>query len=194
MSVWSRIRWINVGRAVVGLAALSVVIAWPRLGAPPPAVPDGMPVPVSATQSLPAARDSPAGDAIPAGEADRDTGTDSADKPTSKAPRFAARDAERADPDGRRPRRAERRDKAALRRRGVSPSRSRQERRATTRSRTSQGARGERTRRPRVPVTSAPSPTPSADPVSVAPVVAGPKQTTASTAQPPALGEFGFER
>ena len=45
MSVWSRIRWINVARAAGAVAALALVIAWPRLGSAPPSVPDGAPVP-----------------------------------------------------------------------------------------------------------------------------------------------------
>lgn len=56
-----RIRWRNVVRAVLVLAAVALVVAWPRLRAPAPVVPEAPPAvadPVGrpSTQTLPAPR------------------------------------------------------------------------------------------------------------------------------------------
>jgi hypothetical protein len=42
----ARVRWGNVGRAAVVAGAMALVVAWPRLGGPPVALPGGEAVPV----------------------------------------------------------------------------------------------------------------------------------------------------
>jgi hypothetical protein len=42
----ARVRWGNVGRAAVVAGAMALVVAWPRLGGPPVALPGGEAVPL----------------------------------------------------------------------------------------------------------------------------------------------------
>src|SRR3954447_22466228 len=55
-----RVKWGNVARAAVAIAVLALVVAWPRLGGDPPALPDDRAVPFSvasrAARPQPAAR------------------------------------------------------------------------------------------------------------------------------------------
>ena len=192
MSVWDRIRWVNVGRAVLALAALAVIVAWPRLAAPPPAVPDGTAVPVAGRQ-LPPTPETPVRDRIPALEENSEAGTDTADERTRRARRLAARGATRGDRAGRGAAGPNRRAKGARRRQGARDRfRSRRERRARTGGSARRG-RGGRTRRERMPDTAAPSPTATRR-APVAAVVGAPVGVGAIPVAPRKRPEFGFER
>jgi len=45
--MWTRVRWGNVGRACALVAAIALVVAWPRLDGGAPVLPGGEAVPVA---------------------------------------------------------------------------------------------------------------------------------------------------
>ena len=183
MSVWSRIRWVNVARAAAGMAAVVVVIAWPRLGAPPPTVPDGAPIPIDAPRKAEAA---PAGGDGADGVAVQASADGTMGGPEGAMARSPA-DVRNTATNGRRSGTATRGRRSA----SESATRGRHAERRATRSggsRSRVGVRDPEAGRGRLP------PAPAATAPAPAASVPGPPPVVPSAAAPAPSGEFGFER
>ena len=179
-----RVKWGNVARAAVALAALALVVAWPRLGGEPPALPDDRAVPFAAATATatPATGDAKAGTDA-AADYERRAGRK---PPAQTSGRGAARHPLRA--AARRPQKRE-------------PVAARAKRRSS-----SGGSRRDRAGRPRADRARTPRRSHTTGPVPAAPPPAGSSPDTAVAPAPPAVPasppvtrtappdpEFGFE-
>jgi hypothetical protein len=184
-----RVRWGNVARAAVALAALALVVAWPRLGGAPPALPDDRAVPFAAATATATATATPAtgdtkGGADAAADHERRAGRTPAAQTSGRG---AARHSRRA--AARRPQKREPVAAGAKRHSG------------------SGGSRRGRTRRPRAARACTPRRSHTTGPVPADPMPTGPLPDAAvAPAPPPAIPtsppairtappdpEFGFE-
>jgi translation initiation factor IF-2 len=180
-----RVKWGNVARAAVALAALALVVAWPRLGGAPPALPDDRAVPFAAATApaTPATGDPKAG-ADAAADHERRAGRTPAAQTSGRG---AARHSRRA--AGRRPQKRE--PIAAGAKRRLRSGGSRRDRAGRPRADRARTPRRTHTTRP---VPAAPPPAGSLPDAAVAPaappvVPASPPVTRTAPPDP----EFGFE-